>query len=288
MSRLSTAILRMGNKASQIVSKNSPSILAGVAIAGVVVTAVAMVKATVKSAEIIEDHEKQMADLDRKFDSDKTIDEETQKQLRKQVTINTIKDLAPNYIPPLIMMGATIACIVGCNSKHIRRQAALAAAYNVSESTLRSYEAKMRALVGDKKTETVKDEANIERLKTIVGSSPAVIETGKGSELFVDNQTGQLFRSNMEYVRHCVTDIDNRLTDMGGDTFIPLNDLLMAWGCHTCEFGKDFGFNVETRAQTRMTIFDQLRFTHWTDPETALTYHFIEYPVELGYSVKVV
>jgi hypothetical protein len=285
--KLPQVITSAGNKIVRTASKNSPTILAGVAIAGVVATAVMMVKSTLKAKEVLEDHEDQIAMLEEKFENDPSIEEDTQKEMRKQVTINTAKKLAPIYAPAIITMGMTIACVVGCNSVHIRRQAALAAAYNISESTLRNYETKAKELIGAKKADQVKDESNIERIKSIVSGSPAVIETGKWSELFIDNQTGQLFRSNMEYVRHCVTDIDNRLTDMGGDTFVPLNDLLMAWGCYACDLGKDFGFNVESRMQNHLTIFDQLRFTHWTDPDTNLTYHFIDYPVELGYSVQV-
>lgn len=284
---VTSAIRTFGTKVVANVSKNSPTILAGLAIAGVVATAVVAVKATLKSKEVIEDHEEQLDILEEKFEDDPSIEDATKREMIRQVYINTAKRLLPIYAPVAITGIMAIACIFGCNSVHTRRQAALAAAYNISESTLRNYEAKARELVGSKKAEQIKDEANVEKIKSIVNGSPAVIETGKGSELFIDNQTGQLFRSNMEYVRHCVTDIDNRLTDMGGDTFIPLNDLLMAWGCHACELGRDLGFNVETRMQKHLTLFDELHFTHWTDPDTTQTYHFIEYPIELEYSVRV-
>ena len=270
-----------GRKAVQTAAKNSPTILAGVAIAGVVATAVMMVKATLKSREILDEREDQIATLEEKFENDPSIDEETQKELRKQVNINAAKALLPIYAPAIITLGMTVACVIGCNSVHIRRQAALAAAYNLSESTLRSYEAKAKELVGAKKSGQIKDEANIEQMKKIIASNSEIIETGHGSEIFIDKNTGQKFRSSQEYVKNKMVDIGNRLK---GVDFIPLNDLLIDWGCNMCEFGDQWGFSEETFAgPNSLTPLDQLEMTHWTDPDDGITYHYLSYPLDMRY-----
>lgn len=270
-----------GRKAVQTAAKNSPTILAGVAIAGVVATAVMMVKATLKSREILDEREDQITTLEEKFENDPSIDEETQKELRKQVNINAAKALLPIYAPAIITLGMTVACVIGCNSVHIRRQAALAAAYNLSESTLRSYEAKAKELVGAKKSGQIKDEANIERMKKIIASNSEIIETGHGSEIFIDKNTGQKFRSSQEYVKNKMVDIGNRLK---GVEFIPLNDLLIDWGCNMCEFGDQWGFSEETFAgPNSLTPLDQLEMTHWTDPDDGITYHYLSYPLDMRY-----
>lgn len=274
-------ISKAGKTVAQTATKNSPTILAGVAIAGVITTAVMMVKATLKSKETLEDREDQLSMLEDKFENDPSIDEETQAELKKQVNINTFKALLPIYTPALITMGMTVACVVGCNSVHIRRQAALAAAYNISESTLRSYETKAKELLGKKKSEDIKDEANIERMKKIISSNSEIIETGHGSEVFIDKNTGQKFRSSQEYVKNKMVDLGNRLK---GAEFIPLNDLLVEWGCNLCEFGDQWGFSEETFAgPNSLTPFDQLEMTHWTDPDDGITYHYLSYPLDMRY-----
>ena len=118
--------------------KHSPEILTGVGIAGMVTTTVMAVRATPKAIQLL--------------------DEEKRRQhANKLEPMDVVKTAWKCYIPAAVTGTVSVACLIGASSVNARRNAALTAAYTISESTLRDYQKKVVETIGEKKEQTVRD-----------------------------------------------------------------------------------------------------------------------------------
>lgn len=103
--------------------KHSPEILTGIGIAGMITTTVMAVKATPKALILLEEKKDEL-DTDRLEPKD------------------IIKTAWPCYIPAAVVGSISVFCLIGASSTNLRRNAALATAYTLSESTLKEYQEK--------------------------------------------------------------------------------------------------------------------------------------------------
>ena len=101
------------------ITKHSPEILTAIGIAGMATTVVLAVKATPKALKQIEEAE----------------NEKGEKLTKTEVVKTTWK----TYVPTAISGAASVACVIGANSVHTRRQAALYSAYKLSETAYTEY-----------------------------------------------------------------------------------------------------------------------------------------------------
>ena len=92
-----------------VLSKHSPDILLGVGIAGMVGTVVLAVAATPKAIKLIE-KKKELDEVD------------------NLTPMETVKTTWKCYIPAAVTCAASIACLIGASSVHLKRNAALATA----------------------------------------------------------------------------------------------------------------------------------------------------------------
>lgn len=109
-----------GKKVGKDIAENLPKILVCGSIAGMVTSVVFAVKATPKAMILL--------------------DEKKQELGTEKLDVKTIvKTAAPAYIPTAISMVASAGCMIGAMNENDRRNAALAAAYSLSESALKQY-----------------------------------------------------------------------------------------------------------------------------------------------------
>lgn len=111
------------------ISKNSPTILTGLSVAGLISTTILAVRATPKAMELIQEERYQKAGTTLPL-PDLT---------KKEIIQATYKC----YIPAAVMGTVTIACIIGANNINLRRNAALASLYSISEKTMKEYQTKL-------------------------------------------------------------------------------------------------------------------------------------------------
>ena len=97
--------------------KHSPEILTGTGIAGMIVTTVMAVKATPKALILLEEKKDE-------YETDTL------------TPIEVIKTTWTCYIPSALIGGVSILCLIGASSVNLRRNAALATAYTLSETAL--------------------------------------------------------------------------------------------------------------------------------------------------------
>lgn len=184
--------------------KHSPELLTGIGIAGMVTTVVLAVRATPKALRLIDE---------KKAD----IPEENIPR------IEAVKAAWKVYVPAVLTGILSTICLIGANSVNQRRNAAIAAAYSLSESALKEYREKVVETIGERKEQAIRDD--IAKDKIIKNPVREVIVSDRGSTLCYDSLSGRYFKSDIEKLRRIVNDLNRRMRD---EMFISLNDFYCA------------------------------------------------------------
>lgn len=224
------------DKGKQILDENQREIMLGGAIAGVVITVVTTWRASIKADKILQKHKTL---VDKLNDLDMTEEERTNK--RKEITLQTAKDIAPVVIPPMLSATGTIISVVGGYKVASKQLATLSALYSMSEKALYEYVDKTKLIAGPKKTQEIEEAV----AKDKVGSNPpqernTIINTGRGNVLFLDPVSGRYFYSKPEDVKRAVNAVNNE-TNVDG-YFTELNTFYDELGIPTIDLGKMVGF----------------------------------------------
>lgn len=219
----------------RIISKNSPTILTGMAVAGLVTTVVFAIKATPKALEIL-DQEKI---LRKDYDDDRPI-------TKKDVVKLTWK----TYLPTFLMGTGTIACIVFANKINLRRNAVLASLYGLSETALKEYQNKVIETIGENKERKIKDEIIGDKIKNNPPKESSIILTGKGDTLCYDVLSGRYFKSDIENIRKIENETNKRLLS---NMWVSLNELYLDLGLPAIDLGRDIGWDVDNMLEFHFT-----------------------------------
>lgn len=208
--------------------KHSPEILTGIGIAGMLSTTVFAVRATPKALMLIEEKKRE-----KKFAGE-------QPELTK---VEIVKTAWKPYIPAAVTGAASVACLVGASSVNARRNAALAAAYALSETTLADYKEKVVETIGEKKAQEVKDAIAKDKIENDPVTRKEIIATDKGETLCYDALSGRYFKSDIEYIRRAVNNLNERLLF---DTHISLNEYYDEIGLEEIfPMGENLGWTVD-------------------------------------------
>lgn len=221
-SNLSKAWATLQKSAKQ----HAPEILTGIGIGGMIFTTISAVRATPKALQLIEDKKKDM-DVD-------------------QLTpIETIKVAWKPYIPAAISGVIATSCLIGANSEHLRRNSALAAAYQISTSALAEYKDQVVETIGEKKEQVVRDKVKQKQVENTPVAVNKVYHTGKGNTLCLDPLSGRLFTSSMESIKRAENEINKEIIhSMCGSA--SLNEFYAELGLDGIDLGDHLGWNVDT------------------------------------------
>lgn len=214
---------KVGNDVKKAIAKNSPAILKALGIAGFIGTAVYVGKATPKAMMLLEE---------------KKLDLETEELTKVEI----VKTVAPCYIPAVILAGLSIACILGSDSINARRNAALATAYALSESTLKEYRDKVVETIGEKKERDVRDRIAEDKVKKIPVVPEKVIDTENGDYLCLEPLSGRYFRSDVDKVRRALNNANERLLK---DEYLSLNEFYYELGLDETKIGDELGWHIQ-------------------------------------------
>lgn len=203
--------------------KHSPEILIGMGIAGAASSVIFAVKATPKAMFLLEEKRQELG---------------VENLEAKEI----IKTAAPVYIPTAVSFGVSVACIVGASSVNARRNAALTAAYTLSESTLRTYRDKVLETVGEDKEREIRQKAAIEQQQSTPEPQTLVVSSAAGQLKCFDSLSGRYFVSTKNEIDKAVNEFNRQLRD---DMRISLNDWYDLIGLDTNKFGDMLGWDIE-------------------------------------------
>lgn len=221
-------IKTLTKQVGRTMTKNSPTILTMMAVTGVVATTVLAVRATPKVLYILE--------------------EEQYKHIKDKIAPHklNVKDYIrltwKEYLPALLMGSATISCILGANSIHLQRTAAIQGIYSLTETAFKEYQAKVIQTFGDKKEEKVREEIIQDRLDANPASGAVIFATGNGETLCYDNLSGRYFKSDIEKLRRAENQLNHLLFS---EMWVTLNELYSEIGLEGIELGEELGWDVD-------------------------------------------
>lgn len=217
MSKLSVFFKAARNTAS----KHSPEILTGIGIAGMITTTVLAVKATPKALKLMED-----AQYDK--EEDLTVPEK-------------VKVTWKCYIPATLLGLASVGCLIGANSVNLRRKAALATAYKLSETALAEYKEKVIETVGKEKAKDIRSAIAKDKMEKNPVTKSEVIITDKGESLFCDSISGRYFKSDMNTIEKAVNTINRRLLN---EMSVSLTEFYSEIGLSPTSLSEELGWNM--------------------------------------------
>jgi hypothetical protein len=221
------------NHIGRTLKTNTPAILSGIAVAGLIGTVVLAVKATPDACEAIA-----MAK------EDKAVEENTEVHDTNLTPQELVQTTWKFYIPTGISGAASIACIVGACTVGYRQKAALAGAYALIDQNFRIYKEKVIEQITPQKADKIEDEVNKEYLHRSSGEGKEVVIIAGGDVLCMDSITGRYFRSTHEAVRKAEIDTDAETVK---NMYMDLNYFYERLGLPKVDIGEELGWNIDNR-----------------------------------------
>lgn len=222
------------------VSKHSPEILTGIGIAGMITTTILAVKATPKALDLIAEAE------------EKKFDDGHEERLTR---IETVKAAWKPYIPAAITGIASTACLIGASSVNVKRNAALATAYNLTSTALSEFKEATLETVGEKKEQLIRNKVAEERIKKEPVNPSTIVVSGNGNTRCFDTITKRRFISDIETIKKIVNELNRRM--INGEDYISLNEFYYELGLDGINIGEELGWNV-TRGLIEVDFSAQL------------------------------
>lgn len=212
------------------ISKHSPEILTGIGIAGMITTTVLAVKATPKALRLIEEAE---------YNKEVKMPHEP----RELKPVEVVKAAWKPYVPAAVTGVVSIACLIGASSVHVKRNAALATAYQLSSTALSEYKEKVIETIGEKKEKTIREKIAQDKVDNHPVSQNQVIVAGSGDVLFLEPVSMRYFTSDIERVRKVINDINYRMVT-GMEGYISLSEFYDEIGLSHTQNSDDIGWNL--------------------------------------------
>lgn len=228
------AISTVLHKSGLYIKKYSPVALSCIASVGVVVTAVAAVKATPKA--MVKIH----------ADSRKNHDGDPYAYTKKEAVASAWKC----YIPAVAIGASTIACIMGANALNRHQQAALTSAYALVQNSYKEYKDKLKELYGEEAHNAIVDSIISEKCKDVSISATggwfnSTLDFGEGMEpevvrTFYDSFSQRYFETTIEKVIQAEYHLNRNFMFFGT---IALNDFYDFLGLEKTDFGDTVGWS---------------------------------------------
>lgn len=219
----------------EFVKKNSPHILTGTAVVGVVTTAIFSAKGFLKARDIIEEEKKYRVqklymDYEKSNLSPETGNEPPMELVdeTEKLTIKDIIKLTWKPMLPAIILGAsTISCIIGADVINAGRTAALASSCIAAEKALEEYKKKNINLFGEKNHEKILDEkAKDDVENTELPDEDLIVHTGTGNMLILDALNGRYIRGSRDAIDKVANSINYDMFEhpMFSNGYVSQND----------------------------------------------------------------
>lgn len=233
-----------------VITANSPVLLVGTAIAGVVTTGVLAARGGYKARGIIDFAEDQ---------SDEPL-----------TPMDKVKLTWLCYAIPAVTGASSIAAVVGVHTIHTKRHAALAGLYAVSAGKLDDLREEAENMLSPKKTQELNDRVG----QKAVDKHPIdheVIITGEGNQLMFDEFSGRYFMGSIPIVERACAEV-NALLAQNGEAC--LNDYYDSVGEKPIPIGMQVGWNTK--------LYPTFGSTTTSDGRSAVSVSFQKSPKDMG------
>jgi hypothetical protein len=217
----------IAKQVGKFTSDNSPAILTAIGGLGVVGTAYAASKATIKAHAAVKADDAEREAL-------------KEEPRTKKETVKLVWIL---YLPTVTSGVLTITAIVMANRISTGRAAALAAAYALNQQGWEEFEKKAKEVIGEKEVEKVKAQVAQDRVNQSTGQINDVIFIDDSEQLFLEGFSRRPFKST----RNELDALQNKLNKLmiDGDT-VSLSELYDFLGLSHTDMSGELGWNADT------------------------------------------
>ena len=247
--------------------KNAPTLMLIGATISFGLTIYEVIKVLPKVNDILEDRRARIDSLDgdpaeevEDVESEPVeLSEEEKKDAIRAINIDAAIKLGKVLWKPISTGATTIGLMWGANYIQVKRLDSMTkkladtvAVADISKEALKQYKLATKGGVGEEKEKDISDKADQELVNEMYEPSKT-LNSGQGDQLFLDKQTGRLFRSTLSKVKEGVAEV-RMLFDYG--EFIEANILYDYWGLEECGFGENHGWmpgQIELSLKTNET-----------------------------------
>lgn len=222
-------------------TKNAPTILIMTGITAMASSTYWAVKATPKALALKEKAEVEKNKKAGTFKGDKVND------WIPLTKVEIVQTCWRCYAPAFITGVLGAACLIGANSMNLRKNAALAAAYALSETNFKEYRENTLEEVGEKKEEKIRNAVAEEKITKNPVNTSTVLETGNGDTLCYDAICGRYFKSSIEKLKSALNELNMELVQ---DGYVSLNQYYDLIGLPDGMLGDDLGWSINDHHST--------------------------------------
>jgi hypothetical protein len=212
--------------------RNSPTIMTGLGVGGMLTTIFLAVKATPKALRHIDDVRDQ-------HERDAIVEGY---EYEPPTTMEIVKASWKDYLPAALTGLSAVACLVFANTVSLQRQAALVSLYTMAEATLVEYKDKVIETIGANKEEKVHEAILQDRIDRAPLREGAIIVGEKGDTLCFDSLSGRYFKSDIEIIRRVQNDFNAQLIN---ERYLTLNEFYDLLGLEHMAMGISQGWSTE-------------------------------------------
>lgn len=211
--------------------KYKPELLISIGISGFIASNFLTASGTIKAVRLV-DAEKNKRKVDKLSKKD------------------TVKLCWKCYLPSVVTVGASIPCIMLGNNVNNKRNAALAAAYTVAETSLQSFKEETTKLIGEEKTKEVEHNVNQKQVEKTYNK--ALVIEGDADSIFLDPISGRYFKSTWNKLQLAANNLN--ASAIGGGNEISLADWYDEIGLDRTAGSDEVGWTVFDGTKGLITI----------------------------------
>lgn len=189
----------LGKRIAQLAVEHSPTIMTGLGVAGSAASTYLAGKASFRVANRIRDKE-----------------DELQNEMTLREKLDYVRDSGVwrAYVPAGLMLGVSVAAIIGANRVGVSRTAAMAAAYSLADRARNDYEAAALETVGPKREGEIRENFIRDRIAVTYTDGMEIPGDPRG-ELCYDVFGDRPFRARVDDIKKAENELNAKLHSDG-------------------------------------------------------------------------
>lgn len=256
--------------AKSVITANSPVLLVGAAVAGVITTGVLAAKGGYKARGIVDaERMRRVASPEPPFDTFLDYKEEFDALTPQLTPVEIAKLTWMCYAVPGVTGASTIASVLGVHMIHTKRHAALAGLYVAATGKLDDYREEAEKLLGPKKSQELSNAVGQKAVDQNPPINHEVVVTSAGNELCHDEWGGRWFNGDLPTIERAIAEINLTLAESGEAN---VNEFYDHLGLTPTQIGAVHGWSGPGRISVRMGNVTS------PDGRSAISYRFHKEP----------
>ena len=245
LSNLTQTIGDVCKDAGKVLTTNASPICVGIGLLALGTAVVVACIESPKAKEKIDETHDALEELNEDLE-DNYISEEEYKEEKKELYVDLTKELLRRFVPIILLVASGIFCILYSHKLNANKIAGLTTAYQISETSRKAYEDKVRETIGEKKEQKIHDSINQDRLLETEYKDAEIktLESTKPDQLCFDAMSGRYFRCSVDRIKSAVNALNEKMMHNHTQT-ASLNDYYDILGLDRIKMGDLLEWNID-------------------------------------------